>query len=54
MHTCDDVREEGYHIVVTHCHVGDNLFERNLLCGIVLVFLTAAIELEAQLGNFSL
>lgn len=52
-HALDDVGEEGGHVVIAHGHVGDNLLERNLLAGKVLVLLVA-VELGTQLCHFAL
>lgn len=54
LHTADNVRKEGHHVVIAHCHVGNDLLESNLLRGVVLVFLPSAVELQSQLGDFAL
>lgn len=52
-HALDNVGEEGGHVVVAHGHVGDNLLERDLLAGKVLVLLVT-VELGAELCYFAL
>lgn len=47
VHASDYVREEGDHVVVAHGHVGNNLLESDLLDRMVLVLLSAAVQLEA-------
>jgi hypothetical protein len=54
VHAADNIGKQGDHIVVAHGHVGNNLLEGDLLGGEVLVLLAAAIQLEAQLGDFAL
>lgn len=46
VHAAHDIGEEGYHVVVAHGHVRNNLLQGRLLRGEVLVLLSAAVELK--------
>ena len=53
-HAIHDIRKQGHHIVVAHSHVRDDLLERNLLRGMILILFTAAIKLLSQLCDLAL
>jgi hypothetical protein len=54
LHAVDDVREQRYHVVVAHGHIGHDALQRNLLGRIVLVPLSASVQLSSKLCDFPL
>ena len=54
LHAIDNVRKECNHVIVTHCHVGHDPLERNLLRRVVLVLLPPAQKLMPKLRNLAL
>ena len=55
LHAIDNIRKQRDHIVVAHCHVGDDSLQRDLLRRVVLVFSSAAgLKFGAELRHFAL
>ena len=54
IHTRNHIRKEGHHIIIAHRHIRHNLFQRDLLRGVILVLLPPEVELLSQLRHLAL
>lgn len=54
IHTADNIWKQSNHIIIAHCHVGNDLLESNLLGGVILVLFASANKLLSQLRYLSL
>lgn len=47
VHAADDVGEKRNHVIIAHCHVGNDFLQGDLLYRMILILLSTAVQLEA-------